>query len=221
MYFEKDRRKSKIINFKYNIIFLLKYSIILFYFIPGYHIYNSRNENRALFLNNNEIRLKIAGPGNYSLINPNFINRISSIYLDNNAIEISSSIDLPNSINNIKLSFSNSLTSCGNMFKSCSKIIEIDLSDFISTNVTNIDNMFDGCSSLKSINFGNFQTIKLKNMLFVFRNCVSLETLDLSSFDTSNVQHFHYMFHGCKSLKYLDLSNFKTTSCVCTNNMFN
>ena len=220
MKIEKDKRKERIINLKYNIKFLLKYFIILFYLIPSYHIYNSINEYRVLFLNNNEIRLKVAGPGTYPLINSNFINSISSIYLNNNTIARSSSIYFPNSTNDIRLSFSFSLTSCSNMFNGFSQIIEIDFSDFISYNVQEMDNMFYGCTSLKSIKFGNFKTSKIKNMRYVFYNCYSLETLDLSSFDTSNVEDFHYMFSGCKSLKSLDLSHFITSSCGCAHHMF-
>ena len=39
------------------------------------------------------------------------------------------------------------------MFKGCSKITEIDLSNFISPNKGNIDSMFQDCSSLKIIKF--------------------------------------------------------------------
>ena len=216
----KNKKNKKIFNLKYGQILLPKYLIILLYVISCFNIFNSRNKNTIIFFNSNEIRLKVAGPGTYSIINSDFQNKISSIYLNKNSITINSQIQLSNSINDVKIIFSSSVTNCNSMFKECSKIIEIDISDFISSNLEYINNIFYDCISLKSITFGNFQTSNINNMKHVFYNCSSLETLDLPSFDTSSVSNFYSMFAFCRSMKFLDLSNFRTSSSICTIYMF-
>ena len=42
------------------------------------------------------------------------------------------------------------------MFFNCSKIIDIDLSNFNATQVNNMSRMFYECTSLSSLNFSNF-----------------------------------------------------------------
>ena len=202
--------------------YIFKSIISLLIIIQVNSILKSRCKH-ILFLERNQILLKIKERGKISIINSGFSPKPSSYYLkdDQNPKTLNgSTIDFTNSQNEVTLIFTRTITTCNSMFKGCSKITEIDLSNFNSNNVGNIDYMFDGCTSLKSIKFGNFKTSRLNIMEYVFRDCHSLETLDLSSFDTSQVTDFHYMFSGCSSLKYLDLSNFKTSSCICTFYMF-
>ena len=171
--------------------------------------------------NLNQIKLVIKGRGTQSIINPNFANKQNIIVYNNREIASSNSqLSLEFDINTIILKFSSVISTCNSMFLSCSKITEIDLTNFDSSRVNNIDYMFKGCTSLKSIKFGNFKTWRLDIMEYVFQNCESLKSLDLSSFDTSSVTDFHFMFSGCKSLKSLDLSNFRTSRCICTFYMF-
>ena len=193
--------------------------MILLHLFPDFFLHNSKY-NHLISFKDNEIRLKVKGIGSYPILYSSFSYNPTTIYLNEAPITSNKIINLNNSINYVRLIFSSALPTCKSMFRGCSQIIEIDLTDFISSNVGNIDYMFYGCTSLKSIKFGNFQTSKLDIMEYVFQNCESLETLNLSSFDTSSVTDFHYMFAGCKSLKYLDLSNFRTSSCICTFYMF-
>jgi surface protein len=167
---------------------------------------NSRNIF-ILFSEENRIRIKINENDRFPILYSNYYLKPSSYYLNYDVESripfTDSEIELLNSENNITIIFTNEITSCESMFKGCSNIIEIDFSNFISSNIQNIDNMFDGCTSLKNINFGNFETSQVINMRYVFKDCSSLESLDLLSFDTSKVTDFHYMFYGCSSLKYL------------------
>ena len=183
------------------------------YSLFGYNTY---------FLQENQIILKIKGPGTYSVLHSDFSYKPAYISVNNNEHEsfANESITLTQTESEIKLIWMSKISTCANMFKGCNSITEINLSDFDSSLVQNINYMFDGCTSLKSIYFGNFQTIRLNIMLNVFQNCKSLESLDLSSFDTSKVTDFHYMFYNCQSLKFLDLSNFNMSSCGCTRFMF-
>ena len=174
------------------------------------------------YINENQIKLVIKEAGTFSVIYSSFSNKPNKIEYDNLERSFSnSSIFLNSNINIVLLKFSSAITTCNSMFKRCSQISEIDLTDFDSSQVLNIDYMFDGCNSLTSVKFGNFNTSRLDIMEYVFQNCNSLETIDLSSFDTSKVTDFHYMFAGCSSLKSIDLSNFNGSSCICTYHMFN
>ena len=149
-------------------------------------------------------------------------------------------------ITSIKLMWTKSFESCESMFRNCSSIISIDLSDFNNSLINNTKNMFNGCTSLETINFTNFNTSKIKDMdgmfsncsklgsidltnfdtslvedmSFMFANCSNLNSINLSSFNTNNVQYMDSMFSGCSKLKELNLSNFNTLSLVSMSKMF-
>ena len=106
-----------------------------------------------------------------------------------------------------------------NLFKDCSNIIEIDLSNFDSLQVVNMGYMFYGCSNLTFLNLSNFNTSSVTTMSNKFNGCKELTSLDLSNFDASKVNIINSMFSGCSSLKFLDLSNFNalqltTINCI-------
>ena len=119
--------------------------------------------------------------------------------------------DLNETENEIKLVWKNNIDSTGCMFIGCSKITEIDLSNFDSSQVIYMVDMFNGCSSLTSLNLFKFNTSKVTSMAAMFQDCSSLTSLDLSNFKTLELEDTRYMFNGCKSLITLDLSSFDTT----------
>ena len=100
------------------------------------------------------------------------------------------------------------------MFRECSDITEIDLSNFDTSNVENMQLMFYGCSSLTSLNLSNFNTSRVTWMDAMFYGCSSLTSLNLSSFDISQVTYMHYMFYNCSSLTSLNLSNFNISRVI-------
>ena len=68
--------------------------------------------------------------------------------------------------------------------------------------------MFRFCSNITEINLSNFDTSKITFMQSMFKGCSLLTSLDLSNFDTSsNSEYFTTMFEGCSSLKYINLKN--------------
>ena len=95
-----------------------------------------------------------------------------------------------------------------NMFRGCSGLTSLDLSNFITSNVTSMGEMFDGCSGLTSLDLSSFDTSNVIGMNFMFRGCSNLENIDVSTFDLSNAIETAYMFWKCTNLKSLDLSNF-------------
>ena len=98
-------------------------------------------------------------------------------------------------------------------------IVELDLSNFDTSQVTDMQFMFSGMSSLTTLNLSNFDTSQVTDMKYMFRDMSSLTTLNLSNFDTSQVAYMNSMFSGT-SLTSLNLSNFDTSKVMKMSNMF-
>ena len=94
----------------------------------------------------------------------------------------------------IKYSFINDITNMRYMFKGCSSLTNIDLSNFNTNNVTDMKFMFSDCSSLTNINLSNFNTNKVTDMSCMFYGCSSLTNINLSNFNTNNVTDMGSMF---------------------------
>ena len=99
-------------------------------------------------------------------------------------------------------------------------ILELDLSNFDTSNVTNMNSMFYGESNLTSLNLSNFDTSQVKDMRNMFYGMSNLTTLNLSSFDTSKVTNMGSMFLGMSNLTTLNLSNFDTSKVTDMHFMF-
>ena len=99
-------------------------------------------------------------------------------------------------------------------------ILEIDLSNFDTSEVTNMGEVFYGMSNLTSLNLSNFDTSKVTNMSDMFNGVSNLTTLDLSNFDTSKVTNMGNMFSSMTNLTSLNLSNFNTSQVTDMSFMF-
>ena len=86
-------------------------------------------------------------------------------------------------------------------FYNCTTLINLDLSNFNSSEVNNMSHLFHNCSSLKELDLSSFNTTKVNDMRYMFYNCSSLMSLDLSSFNTSHANKMNFIFVGCSSLK--------------------
>ena len=101
------------------------------------------------------------------------------------------------------------VTDISDMFQECNELVELDLSNFNTSNVTNMRGMFNKCHKLKKIiGINKFNTTIVNNMYGMFNECNELEYLDLSNFNTINVENFGLMFQECFKLTYVDISNF-------------
>ena len=107
-----------------------------------------------------------------------------------------------------------------NMFRSCTDLTSLDLSNFNTAKVTDMTNMFYGCNALTSLNLTSFNTAEVTNMSNMFRLCLALTSLDLTNFNTAKVEDMSYMFKTCKALTSLDLSNFNTANVKNMTEMF-
>ena len=79
--------------------------------------------------------------------------------------------------NYVQLIWNYDILSCSDLFRGCSNITEIDLSNFDTSKVTDIKGMFYNCSSLTSLNLSNINTSKVTNMDDLFAYCSSLTSL--------------------------------------------
>ena len=96
-----------------------------------------------------------------------------------------------------------------NMFRNISSI-ELDLSDFDTSNVESMWEMFSE-SKLKTIKgLEYFDTSKVTSMNNMF-SYSELEQIDVSNFDTSNVTDMRRMFGNNKVIKIIGLENFNTS----------
>ena len=97
--------------------------------------------------------------------------------------------------------------------KSIKKLKGLDTSNF-----TDMSNMFRSCSSLTSLDLSNFDTSKVTDISWMFGDCSSLKSLDLSSFDTSKVTNMSSMLSGCSSLTDVYIT-VEATLMMLTNNL--
>ena len=72
--------------------------------------------------------------------------------------------------------------------------------------------MFRNCSSLQSLDLSNFDTSNVTDMQYMFEKCSSLQSLYLSNFDLREVTEMGRMFSGCSNLEYIDASKINITS---------
>lgn len=106
------------------------------------------------------------------------------------------------------------------MFSACKSLINLDLSNFNTSNVTNMRDMFMRCSGLTSLNLSNFDTSNVTDIGGMFYDCSGLTSLNLSNIDTSKVTDMGSMFSGCSGLTSLNLGNFNMQACTNFNYMF-
>ena len=112
------------------------------------------------------------------------------------------------------------VTSMLGMFSGMSNLTSLDLSNFNTENVETMQEMFFLASHLNALNLSSFNTQKVRNMLNMFYRVSSLTSLNLSNFDTSRVMNMGGMFSNMSSLTSLDLSNFNTSNATSMNTMF-
>ena len=133
---------------------------------------------------------------------------------------IGRTVYLTNNKNIIKMRWNKVITNCYYMLANLNNVIEIDISNFDSSQVTTMERMFHYYINLKKIIFGKFNTSLVENMNCMFCDCYQLTSLDLLYFDTSKVTDMTWVFDDCWELTSLDLSNFNTKKVKKMNYMF-
>ena len=218
---------------KYGFIFNKLYFIIIVLYLCLFKTsYSLEKIFRIIYSQYSYVIFKINSTGNIPIfhVNDNRLDNVfcvphppqpDEVYINGvNQSQITTSYYFNHSDNNITYIWKNNLTTTCCMFKSCSKITEMDFSLFDTSQVTTMYSMFDSCSSLTSLNLSNFNTLKVTDMDFMFSGCESLKSLDLSYFETSQVIRMGFMFSYCQSLITLNLSNFNSSKVYNFDEMF-
>lgn len=135
--------------------------------------------------------------------------RPKEVYINNQKqSEVKEKYDITEPMSEIKLLWYNTISNCNCLFKECTKIIDIDFSQFSFSSGLNANQMFANCESLTSLDFKKYGSIKLYSAYGMFQNCYSLKFLDITTLEVTSISDFAYMFNGCRSLISLDLNNF-------------
>ena len=106
------------------------------------------------------------------------------------------------------------------MFKGCSSLTTLDVSEWDTSSVENMKSIFQECSSLRTLDVSKWNTSKVYDMSQMFMECSSLTTLDVREWDTSSVENMDSIFQGCSSLTTLNVSDFDTSNVVKMPRMF-
>ena len=145
------------------------------------------------------ITLKIKGIGNNNIFNTETssyckgFNYPDEVIINGNKEKnINNKYYFNQTDNFVELIWNDSINNCSCLFKHCSNITVINLSNFNTSLVITMFQMFYGCSSLTSLNLSNLNTSLVKTMGSMFRDCSKLTSLDLSSFNTSQIYIFTF-----------------------------
>ena len=204
------------------IIHLIKFIIIsIFLQIKSnilFEIFHSRNSKITLKIKGIGVSTVFGNETNYNFNSSNFPNKININGKNQDTIEYKYYFNQTENI--VELIWDNNINNCSCMFRKCSNITEIDLSNFNTSLVTSMYSMFYNCSPLISLNLSYFDTSKVTNMNTTFCFCKSLTFLDLSNYNSSNVKTMGGMFFCCSSLTSLNLSNLDTSKVTSMHEMF-
>ena len=66
--------------------------------------------------------------------------------------------------------------------------------------------MFSYCSKLKQINVSKFKTTNCEDISFMFFNCYSLESIDMLNWDMKNINDIKYLYEDCSKLKNIKMN---------------
>ena len=112
------------------------------------------------------------------------------------------------------------VTNMSSMFRGMSNLTTLNLSNFDTSQVTNMDSMLASVSNLTTIDLSSFDTSKVTNMSSMFNNMTNLTSLNVSSFNTENVENMSGMFSQVQKLEHLNLSHFRTDKVTNMGSMF-
>jgi surface protein len=108
----------------------------------------------------------------------------------------------------------------GQMFKGCSSLTTLDVSNWNTENVEGMHEMFFRCHSLTNLDVSNWKVDKVTNMATMFGECYALQALDVANWNTANVDNMSSMFSGCKTLTSLEVSNWDVSNVTDIHFMF-
>ena len=105
------------------------------------------------------------------------------------------------------------------MFRLASRLTNLDISHFDTSQVYAMDRTFSHMWGLQHLDISDWDTSEVIHMQLMFYDAVNLQTLDLTGWDTGNVASMNDMFRNT-GLRSLDISGFDTIGVTNMNNMF-
>ena len=112
------------------------------------------------------------------------------------------------------------VTDMSQMFKYCKDLTSLNLSNFDTTKVTSMARMLETLPSLTSLNIVNFNTENVEDMRDMLGGLINLPTLDIANFRTPKVRDMSGMFYNLKQVQNLDVSRFDTSKVTDFSRMF-
>ena len=196
--------KSKVTNFRIKMFYFI---LVLMCFIK------ISRQNKIIIVGKGECLLNI---------NPTILSSVDSKCAPTDS-KLKCNLGLSESSIEFPINTNANVVSAHNMFKDCSSLTNIDLSNFVSTSLNETDGMFENCISLTTIKFSNFDVSNVLNMSHMFYNCSLLQSIDFNDF-ANTVQNLlidmSFMFFNCSSLAILDLGFSSTSKLKNMSNMF-
>ena len=112
------------------------------------------------------------------------------------------------------------VTDMSQMFKYCKDLTSLNLSNFDTRNVTNMPRMFEYLGNLTTLNIASFNTENVEDMRDMLGGLINLPTLDITNFRTPKVRDMSGMFYNLKQVQNLDVSRFDTSKVTDFSRMF-
>ena len=112
------------------------------------------------------------------------------------------------------------VTDMSQMFKFCKDLTSLNLSNFDTRNVTNMPRMFEYLGNLTTLNIASFNTENVEDMRDMLGGLINLPTLDITNFRTPKVRDMSGMFYNLKQVQNLDVSRFDTSKVTDFSRMF-
>ena len=190
-------------------------------------VFSQLTSIRNIIYKSSSIKLKIKNSGNQKIYyDGNFRYCRPVIIPDQISIngksqkEIKNRYSFEHVINEVTLTWHNPLEYTTCMFRECSSITEIDLSNFDDSNLKQMSYMFSLCSSLEKIEIYNIKANKVTDSGLLFDGCSKLKSIDLANFNAPKNNYQHYMFRNCGSLLTLNFPNFNVKNSQITEYIF-
>lgn len=93
-----------------------------------------------------------------------------------------------------------------------SKVLELDLSGWDTSNVQDMSYMFGAAQHLSKLNVADWDTSKVQDMSSMFSFMPALREINIGDWDTSKVQDMSSMFINTSNLKEINLDKWNTSA---------
>lgn len=106
------------------------------------------------------------------------------------------------------------------MFKYCSALESLDLTEFDTSNITDMSQMFFDCNNLKELKLPLWDVSNVVDMSYMFAYCNHLKEAKFQGWDVRNVKDMSFMFGDCNDLQTVEVASWDTSSVKDMRGMF-